>query len=918
MPHAEVVRRLLALFAAAAISALALHAPAFAQNDPQPNAARRFEYLWFEAENMGGLTLDARNEPRLNPVWRNLPREKAPGWGINGPGVSAEWSQGGESEWNSVAASPDETRAALVQDVEIPRDGEYRVWARYADWARKDESFSVRLTQQGREVFRQEFGARDVLDPHDEVSMYWGWAFAWGGSPAAALKKGAARLSIEIEKPAGAHRQVDCVLVTDDPAFRPEGRRKPPFHAQRVLSEWASKRTPLAPLVDKPANVEATPALWRRPPIAGRDFLMPWNISEAFWDLYEKPPAERPLYPFNTELPEAFVEKYKGARDVPIFDSPLVVPVFHINHLAKHFTEGSAFLKYVRETRAPFAVNINYGYGTLTEPHGEVALKRLGGELRDQFIGWISGESIGHVYHPMAEKLTLTPDMSRRAMLEAYRGGYARALEEKWSGTFQTPAPAMWDKLIPAQSTSSTAFSHALFDWGVRTLGMETAAVQPVTAMRIAFTRGAARQYGGNFLYYHAPNFGDTATTFTNQQNFAGPNHFFHSRYGPSMGPSLSWYRKSYYLYYMSGASAIYLEQGFDQFFKPGPEEHPFQLNPLGRISEEFVRFAGRHKDRGTPYTPVAFLLDPAHGWDMTDYPHLPLGVSPINRSDRALRELFLAAYHPAALDEGEPATADRQAFTSASFGDIFDVLVADEKRADALDAYRALLVGGRVEWAPAWGARLKAYAEKGGTIVLNSAQAKGLPPQLLGVRTTGATAEADAADCLAPGEQKTDLAGQVYRYERVEPRGAEVLMRTPSGDPLVTVNRVGRGRVVYCAVPDLLGLDERLVPAAAHLLAHVASDLAPVRVRGEVEYLFNRNARGWVVTLINNRGVYKHQQGLAQVNRAESAEVTLEANGAAFKRANEWTTGAELKVSGDAVGLTVPPGGVRIVELLP
>jgi hypothetical protein len=918
MPHEEVVKRLLTLFTAVVICTLTLQRQAFAQNSPQPNAARRFEYLWYEAENMGGLTLDARNEPRLNAVWQNLPREKAPGWGINGPGVSAEWSQGGESEWNSVAASPDETRATLFQDVEIPRDGEYRVWARYADWARKGENFTIRLTQQGREVFRQEFGARDVIDPHDEVSMYWGWAFAWDGSPAAALKKGPARLSIEIEKAAAAHRQVDCVLVTDDTAYRPEGRRKPPFHAQRVLSDWAAKRTPLTPLIEKVSTGEATPALWRRPALAGRDFLMPWNITEAFWDLYEKPPAERSLYPFNAEPPEAFVEKYKGARDVPIFNSPLVVPVVYINNIPRHFKEGSAFLNFIRQTRAPFAVNINYGAAAFPGPEGAAALDLLNGELRGQFVGWISGESIGHVYGAMASRLTLTPDMSRRAMLEAYRAAYTRALEEKWAGTFQTPAGAQWDRLIPAQATSTTAFSHALFNWGVRTLGMETAAVQPVTAMRVAFVRGAARQYGGNFLYYHAPNFGDTATTFTKQQNFAGPDQFFHSRYGATMGPSLSWYRKNYYLYYMSGASAVYLEQGFDQFFKPGPGEHPFQLNPLGHITEEFVRFAQEHTERGTPYTPVAFLLDPAHGWDMTDYPQLPFGVSPVNRSDRALRELFLAAYHPAAIDEGEPATADRQAFTSATFGDIFDVLVADEKKAEAVDAYRALVVGGRIGWTPAWGARLKAYAEKGGTVVLNAAQAKGLPAELLGVSATGATAEADDATCLAPGEPKTDLTGQVYRYERVEPRGAEVLMKTPSGDPLVTVNRVGRGRVVYCAVPDLLGLDERLVPAAAHLLAHLAADATPVRVRGEVEYLVNRNARGWVVTLINNRGVYKQQQGLAQVNRAESAEVTLEESGAVFKRADEWTTNSELKVNGNSVTLIVPPGGVRIVELLP
>ena len=922
MPHSGTSSLLLASFAALLVLVPASNQRAPAQTASQPDAARRFEYLWYEAENMGGLSLDARNEPRLNPVWQNLPREKAPGWGINGPGVSAEWSQGGESEWNSVAASPDETRATLFQEIEIPRDGEYRVWARYGDRARTDESFTVRLTQQGREVFRREFGARDLVDPHDEVSMYWGWAFTWDGSPAAALKKGPARLTVEIEKAAGAHRQVDCVLVTDDLDYRPAGRRKPPFHAQRVLGDWAARRTRLAPLLDKPSNAETPPALWRRPALAGRDFLMPWNISEAFWDLLGKPAGERPLYPFNAEPVEAFVEKYKGARDVPIFNSPLVVPVFHINSLTKHFTEGSAFLDYVRRTRSPFAVNINYGDAALPEAEGAAALKRLDGELRGQFIGWISGESIGHVYHPMAARLTLRPDMPRRAMLEAYRAAYTSALKEKWAHTFRAPSGAMWDKLIPAQSTSTTAFAHTLFSWGVRTLGMETAAVQPVTAMRIAFVRGAARQYGGNFLYYHAPNFGDTATTFTKVQNFAGPDHFFHSRYGTTMGPSLSWYRKNYYLYYMAGASAVYLEQGFDQFFKPGPGEHPFQLNPLGRITEEFVRFAQQHPDRGTPYTPVAFLLDPAHGWDMTDYPQLPLGVSPINRSDRALRELFLAAYHPAALDEGEPATADRQAFTSAAFGDIFDVLVADEKRADAVDAYRALVVGGRVGWTPAWAARLKAYAEKGGTVVLNAAQAKGLPSELLGVKTMGATAEADDAACLAKGEPRTDLGGQVYRYERVEPRGAEVLLQTPSGDPLVTVKRVGRGRVVYCAVPDLLGLDERLVPAAAHLLAHLAAQATPVKVTGNVEFLVNRNARGWVVTLINNRGVYKPQQGLAQVNRAESEKVWLELPATGIASASEWTEGAppeRMSEHGfDWAKVEVPPGGVRIVELVP
>jgi len=892
------------------------------QTPASPRPAADSEYLWFEAENMRGISTDERHEPRLNPSWRNLPREKAPGWGINGPGVSAEWSQGGESEWNSVAASADETRATIFRELEVPRAGRYRVWVRYADWARRGENFTVRVTQDGRDVSKTEFGAADRIDPHDEVSMYWGWAFAWDGSPPVALNKGPARVSIEVERAADARRHVDCVLVTNDAAYEPAGREKPPFHSFRVLQEWKERRPALAPLVESGGPSADTPARWRRKPFGGRDFLMPWNIAEKFWQTYDRPEAERSPYPFNAEPFDAFVEMYKGARDVPIFSSGLVVPVFHVNHLPVHLKEGSAFLRHVRRTRAPFAVNINYGAAKFQPAEGQAAFNLLTGELREQFLGWISGESIGHVYEQAAATLKLSPGAARRDLLESYRAAYDGALARKWDGTFKTQAGPMWDKLIPAQSTSSTSYAHALGRWGVRTLGMETAAVQPNTSLRIAFTRGAARQTGGNFFYYHAPNFGDTATTFTNAQNFAGPAHFYHSRYGATMGPSLAWYRKNYYLYYMSGASAVYLEQGFDQFFKPGPGTHPFQLNPLGRITQEFVGFAERHPERGVPYTPVAFLLDPAHGFEMTDYPHFPFGVSPLNRHDAALRELFLAAYYPTGVVEGEPATADRQAFVNSAFGDIFDVLVASDTHAEAVADYRALVVGGRVEWTPAWVERLRDYVRQGGTLVLNAAQAAGLPEDLLGVRLSDSTAEADAAACLAPGETGVELSGQVFRYRRAQARGAEVLMRARGGDALVTVNRVGRGRVVFCAVPDLLGLDERLTPAAAHLLTHLFASATPVGVTGDIEYLVNRTPTGWAVTLINNRGVYKPQQGLAQVDRGESVDVTVDLRGNGIARADEWTEDTKLSPARegnrDLVRLRVPPGGVRIVEIVP
>jgi hypothetical protein len=877
-----------------------------------------FEYLWHEAENMRGFTTGKLGEPLLNPSYLNLSRNKAPGWGMNGPGVSAEWTQGGESEWNSAAASADEVRAAIYQDFEIPRAGQYTLWIRYADWARKGENFTVTIAQDGAEIFRREFGAKDMVDRHDEISMYWGWAFTWD-SATTTLKKGPVRLSILIEKAAEARRHVDCFLLTNDLAFKPTGREKPDFAAMRYLRTWSTARTPLNPLL-APREMDRTPEAWAPPKVAGRDFIMPWNIAKEFWPLYDKPEAERPLYPFNAESIEQFVATYKGARDVPLFQSKLVVPVIYINHLQELLKEGSLFLRFLRETKAPFAILINYGAAQFNETGAQAAWRLLNGELKDQFLGWISGESVGYVWDYAPAELKVLPSMSRRELLEAHRQFYSNALARKWRDTFKTATGPMWDKLIPAQSTSSTSFAHALAQWGVNLLGMETAAVMPMTGMRIAFTRGAARQFGGAFLYYHAPNFGDTATTFTNTQNFAGPDHFFHSRYGQTMGPSLSWYRKSYYLYYMAGASAIYLEQGFDQFFKPGPGEHPFQLNPLGRITDEFMRFAEKHPDRGMPYTPVAFLLDPAHGFEMTDYPHWPFEVSQIDRGDRALRELFGVAYYPGLVVEGEPAIADRQPFVSGVFGDIFDVLTAtDALRSKApalLSSYRAVVVGGRIELSPEWIKRLEEYVRNGGTLVINAAQIKKVPEQFSGVRLLNTNGEAHNARCLAAGEEPQDLKGQIFRYEKIELKGATPFITTLSGEPIVTVNKAGKGNVVFAGVPDLLGEDERMTPFAAHMMAHVFADAVPVKVTGDAEYLVNRTANGWVVTMLNNNGVFKTQQGMAQVDRGAYVDVTIALKNKQIQSANEWTSDTPLKVEGGNISVRIAPGGLAVVEI--
>ena len=333
---------------------------------------------------------------------------------------------------------------------------------------------------------------------------------------------------------------------------------------------------------------------------------------------------------------------------------------------------------------------------------------------------------------------------------------------------------------------------------------------------------------------------------------------------------------------------------------------------------------------------------------------------------------------------EGEPATGDRQAFVNGIFGDIFDVLVASEVQSASssptnhavqspkskvqspqrnetasaksnnktktdqlayegsdiksepspapsslpltrapiypLDPYRAIVVGGEVELSSKWIQRLSAYVRSGGTLVINSAQIKGVPIELLGVRLTGETGEAHNARCLAPGEPAQDLHGQVFRYSKLELKGAQALITSTNGEPFVTVNKVGKGSVVFAALPDLLGEDERITPFAAHLLAHVFADATPLKVRGDVEYLVNRNENGWVVTLFNNNGVFKPQQGMAQVDRSANVTATIGLTGQPVQKAWDWINEKEVEVKNQSgqngVTVTIAPGSVAIIEL--
>ena len=97
-----------------------------------------------------------------------------------------------------------------------------------------------------------------------------------------------------------------------------------------------------------------------------------------------------------------------------------------------------------------------------------------------------------------------------------------------------------------------------------------------------------------------------------------------------------------------------------------------------------------------------------------------------------------------------------------------------------------------------------------------------------------------------------------------------------------------------------------------------IASELVPVKVYGnEVKVMYNKNNAGWVVTLMNNKGVTSAYPGYKPAEREyDTAGVVLKPC-FEYSEAAEWLTGEKLHVSDvdTSVNLVVPPGEVRIVE---
>jgi hypothetical protein len=896
-------------------------------------AAAAHESLWIEAEHFDGI------RGYCWPMGPEAIRKTDGHWGLSGPGWAAEWNQGGESGFLSIATGAADDRATVSKTVEIPVAGKYFVWVRYGDWREKTERFQVRIEQEGAPGWTGKYGEQAVIDEDNEAKLYWGWAFVWD-SRAADLKKGASRLSLVSTTRGPEPRQIDAIVLTTDPDYRPRIKERPPSPAWEVLNSYRRGLPADAQSLARNSMPVELRDAWKLKTFHDKGFLYLWNVNPDAPCNWLSDDPNRLRFPYNVaddETRKEFEKKYGGKDDVPIFSDPRVVPTFHGVGAGIFATDpatgevletGKKFARWLDEhPERSWGMMMNYHPG---RPVGEKGIQ-LFQKYRDRFVGSIAGESHGYFsVEPAAMQAAIASAETRRKLAAAFTPLSLAANAAKYRAVYGKDLDAnAYADVISCLSVGNIAFAPLCYEWGARTAGYESSAMSSsLLGMRWAFMRGAARQHAGLTATYRSCNFGDSSTIFSKQQSYTSPQNLLDNYYSVFSGAGMTWYKMDIWYQYMAGSSMFYHEQGFDEFWRPGGTTvagiREVELSPKGKLVDRFLRVTREESDRGHPVTPVAFLVDHAAGWEPS--PFWPNAFNNYHGApdrfrfgdhEQMLHEYFWTAYHPIGPESERPMTGTNEVYVPGVFGDIFDCVFAtpDMTKWTTLDTYPVVIAAGEIELTAPEGARLARYVEEGGTLLVADAHLTGPGVAALQLPATDKTAEADGYRWL---DDPTIHASPRFRCRPIATttEGWKPLAQTAAGESFCAALDRGKGRLIYLAVPYGMSITRQALPVLPRLFLHLTRGLMPVEVAGDVEWLVNRTATGYAVTLLNPAGQLKPQQGITAADYRENRLVTIHSRGPVTTARDRLLPDDKLAVEKNTVQCEVPAGGVRIIDL--
>lgn len=249
-------------------------------------------------------------------------------------------------------------------------------------------------------------------------------------------------------------------------------------------------------------------------------------------------------------------------------------------------------------------------------------------------------------------------------------------------------------------------------EWGTRCIGLEVGENIAFTQSKLAFARGASRQWDLPWSVQVSPWFHGACTT-------SGPLRQEGAvARGLDAGHSLSFYERMWLHGWFAGAAMVTPENSIAIFFeKP---EAPWTLTEHGRKASEVFQFMRSH-DRGIPYAPIAVVLDHEAGYN--GYMDKPWGVLPPTGGDRELRDLFDAQLFPGADHihaRPDPVNPEASYLRDTPVGESVDVLLTG-MRDSVLQAYPAVLLAGDLQFEPAFVNSLHAALHHGSRVLMSS-----------------------------------------------------------------------------------------------------------------------------------------------------------------------------------------------------
>lgn len=386
--------------------------------------------------------------------------------------------------------------------------------------------------------------------------------------------------------------------------------------------------------------------------------------------------------------------------------------------------------------------------------------------------------------------------------------------------------------------------------WGARAIGLEVGENIAFAQSKFAFARGASRQSGIPWTVQVSPWMHGAVTT-------AGPLRQENGgARGLDAGHSLSFYTRMWLHAWFAGAAMVTPENSLAIFFEPG--EPKWRLTEHAQRAKEVFAFMRNH-DRGTPYTPIAVILDQYAGYN--GYMARPWGILEPTPGDTKITDLFEEQLFPGTdlfhAPPVEPGNPEAGYLRPTPFGESFDVLLSSAP-ARKLGQYPVLLLAGDIEFDSDFALALFNLTLRRGTrLLLLPSHAEGLGPSF-------------------------------YMYEATG--NVEVLDEWENPDT---------GRPAAISNARLKALTEELLPVA------VSGD--------PVQYQINRNATGWVVELVNNEGIIKKKAQPAIVVPEKAIEVTLTPR-VPVTSARLWTQQGTEAIDASKP-LTIPAGETRFVE---